>query len=108
MKMDSAMKARWVAALRSGEYQQADGCLRTADRRYCCLGVLCEISGDGAWEEDGTVSYYNVAGQPSNSHLPSEMNRKCGITTGQEAELVRLNDGGKSFGEIADHIEENL
>lgn len=35
----------WVAALRSDEYTQGAGCLKTADGNYCCLGVLCKIAG---------------------------------------------------------------
>ena len=34
----------WVEALRSGDYKQGKGALRTADGDYCCLGVACEIS----------------------------------------------------------------
>jgi hypothetical protein len=40
----------WVAALRSGKYEQADGTLHEVDRddgekhRYCCLGVACEVA----------------------------------------------------------------
>jgi hypothetical protein len=32
-----------TAALRSGEYPQASGCLRQ-DSGYCCLGVLTEVA----------------------------------------------------------------
>src|SRR4051812_10826866 len=42
--MDPAVKARWVAALRSGEYAQGRSALRTAVDKYCCLGVLCELA----------------------------------------------------------------
>jgi hypothetical protein len=41
--MDTKVKALWTAALRSGEYEQTKGYLRT-DEGYCCLGVLCEIA----------------------------------------------------------------
>lgn len=33
----------WVAALRSGEYPQDVGALRTA-KGFCCLGVACEVA----------------------------------------------------------------
>jgi hypothetical protein len=42
MKMDSEVKALWVAALRSGDYKQASGQLKTP-QGHCCLGVLCEL-----------------------------------------------------------------
>lgn len=48
-RMDSERKAEWVAALRSGEYQQARGALARKDDengtvRYCCLGVACDLA----------------------------------------------------------------
>lgn len=48
MKKD--IMEKWVAALRSGEYTQGRTQLRTESidgktSGYCCLGVLCEISG---------------------------------------------------------------
>jgi len=42
--MNPKIKAEWVAALRSGQYQQSEGALRDANDKYCCLGVLCEIA----------------------------------------------------------------
>lgn len=50
--MRRSIKNRWVAALRSGEYQQGQGYLcqvthpNTPEegKRYCCLGVLCDLA----------------------------------------------------------------
>lgn len=39
IKMPKEMKQRWVDALRSGKYKQAQGALEK-DGGYCCLGVL--------------------------------------------------------------------
>jgi len=43
------LKAKWVAALRSGKYKQGRGFLKAKDSEgdwtYCCLGVLCEVAG---------------------------------------------------------------
>lgn len=50
--MDADLKARWVTALRSGEYAQAKGSLRRKDG-YCCLGVLCDLYDHDAWESEG-------------------------------------------------------
>lgn len=53
-RMNPEVKTKWLAALRSGNYKQGRMALKrgvgdgTAD--YCCLGVLCDISGLGAWE----------------------------------------------------------
>lgn len=56
--MNPVVKARWLTALRSGEYQQGRELLaqRDADNRwsYCCLGVLCELAvADGVVEPTG-------------------------------------------------------
>ena len=53
MKLKPEIKAQWVAALRSGEYQQTTEALSQVDDDgnwgYCCLGVLCELANlDGA------------------------------------------------------------
>jgi len=52
MHMKPEVKERWIAALRSGDYQQTQGALvRTGDHGgYCCLGVLCQLA-----VEDGVI-----------------------------------------------------
>lgn len=40
--MNTQIKEKWVNALRSGEYPQIQGNLRSPDG-YCCLGVLCDL-----------------------------------------------------------------
>lgn len=47
--MNPEVKALWLNALRSGEYQQGTGKLKQTyggDQRYCCLGVLCDLKPD--------------------------------------------------------------
>jgi len=45
--MDAEIKAKWIAALRSGEYQQGSGALKIEHHNgtveHCCLGVLAEL-----------------------------------------------------------------
>lgn len=41
-KLPKKVKAKWVAALRSGKYEQGAGYLKTGNT-YCCLGVACVI-----------------------------------------------------------------
>lgn len=41
MKKKIALK--WVEALRSGEYVQGEGELRSSNNSFCCLGVLCNL-----------------------------------------------------------------
>lgn len=42
MKISKKNIAKWVAALRSGEYEQASGSLETF-KGFCCLGVACKL-----------------------------------------------------------------
>jgi hypothetical protein len=51
--MDAELKAKWVAALRSGSYKQTHGQLVKHDA-YCCLGVWCVINGYTV-DEDGEL-----------------------------------------------------
>lgn len=48
MPMNPEIKAKWVAALRSGEYKQTTGVLTEVNddgtTSHCCLGVLCELA----------------------------------------------------------------
>jgi hypothetical protein len=46
----------WVEALRSGEYNQITGRLRSQQDGFCCLGLLCDL-GDAPWEGDGTLHF---------------------------------------------------
>ena len=45
--MDKDIKTQWVGALRSGEYTQGIGSLKSkgSDKElsHCCLGVLCTL-----------------------------------------------------------------
>jgi len=43
LEMDPQIRARWVAALRSGKFEQGRDYLRWGDK-LCCLGVLCELA----------------------------------------------------------------
>lgn len=61
--MKKEVMEKWVAALRSGEYQQIDGRLRSfepdADGKYsyCCLGVLCDLHRQ-EFNADGSDYHY--------------------------------------------------
>lgn len=69
--MKKEIKAKWIAALRSGEYKQGHGRLLSINNKdeqcFCCLGVLCDLyikeTNNGSW----LPSDYNekVEGQKS-------------------------------------------
>jgi hypothetical protein len=109
MSMNPDIKAKWVAALRSGEYKQGTGSLRNSQNEYCCLGVLCEVA-----VEEGLIPPATLLGEGDyygyNEHisfLPSSLSK--GFNLHQTHDLIRLNDEEKwSFANIADYIEKNF
>lgn len=110
---------KWVAALRSDEYQQTQGRLYDDGARpptpegHCCLGVGCDLyakeTGNGEW--GGMV--FHILDSPSTATdlLPIEvaewlgLNTRAGKFNGGRSSLMRMNDLGRSFSEIADKIE---
>lgn len=104
--MDRELVKEWVAALRSGEYEQGRAFLRSQENAYCCLGVACDIALQGEeWEfQDGRwVTKEGYAG-----HLPVKLWDRLGVSWDRESTLIHMNDSGKSFPEIADWIETNI
>lgn len=111
--MNQEIKQLWVAALRSGEYEQARGRLRDGDT-FCCLGVLCDLhhkAGLGYWYGE----YY----ADENEALPGAVVDWAGVPdfnpSIKDIPLAVYNDGNStddirphSFQEIADLIEQHL
>jgi hypothetical protein len=99
--MDKELKAKWIAALRSGVYHQTRGSMKDFDG-YCCLGVLREIIAPGS-----------TAAAKNSDHLSAEHAEIAGLRFGQQSELANMNDGSNdhrphSFAEIADYIEKEI
>lgn len=111
-RMDPGWKAKWLAALRSGKYKQADGVLKDAFGCHCCLGVLADVADPSRWSQQLLES--EEAGQDCYSYDGAEtMLFGCflasvGLNTGTAVDLAGMNDDGNSFRQIADYIEENL
>lgn len=100
------LKAKWLCALRSGEYEQATGKLQD-DGRYCCFGVLLKVAGYTDEQMGGCGTIVQVS--------PSLALDIEGPEGGDDlrVKLENMNDGVKgqrrcSFAEIADYIEANL
>lgn len=120
----------WVAALRSGNYKQGLGQLRSFNDEYCCLGVLCEvyqqnIGGleirveevtDFRGDDEALVVIdrfyrYNECA----TALPDPVMEAVGIKTpyasfetdNEKASLANLNDHSWTFEQIANLIEED-
>jgi hypothetical protein len=104
--MDAQLKAKWVEALRSGEYEQARGHLNDHKHNtFCCLGVLADIQDGIEWRnlgcpyiDEDCVANHGLLLPPASGGLISELQQI----------LAEKNDEGCSFAQIADYIEENL
>lgn len=111
--MKKEVADKWVAALRSGKYQQTQGYLRDSDG-FCCLGVLCDIFAkdlETEWQGHLAGHRYDFLGQ--GFHLPTEVYEIADLTVDTCSNLQEMNDGDSrarkahSFNEIADYIEKN-
>lgn len=128
-------RAKWVAALRSGEYKQGKGKLRTRGNTYCCLGVACAIGvvGAGKWVKTAPIEDHSPPAYPwifvvddpepdpdefdefvwsrsLTAELHGEQLDRLGLSPHQQETLILMNDGQAgskraSFSEIADYIE---
>lgn len=132
--MNTEVKARWLKALRSGDYQQGKGALHIQDKHaYCCLGVLCDLAvgagigialddtitySDYYTDEDGEGSALKTTTFDRESeYLPGAVQEWAGLADGSpllqvEGEFVAidgLNDKRDfTFSQLADLIEEQL
>ena len=111
--MDPVIKAKWIAALRSDNYQQGSGTLRTNDNKFCCLGVLCDIVDPAGWDDNDAVHFYSYSysyeGDWNGLVPPANLTAKLGLLDGEVDTLTELNDSARlTFSEIADWIEAHL
>lgn len=123
---DEAVKEhreQWVAALRSGQYQQTKQKLNDGVG-YCCLGVACELSGitrKKHEEYDETTWFYD----DEYLVLPTSVQNWLGVDdtnpvldmppsvylhpqddeASHARDVASLNDEGFTFDQIADLIE---
>jgi hypothetical protein len=102
--MNRTIKKKWINALRSGRFKQGNGCLRSGEG-HCCLGVLCEITGNGK-NRDMTNSY-PVDSDPLGAN-ESTVGNFMGLSVKTQFTLARLNDYGHTFEEIANYISKNV
>lgn len=101
--MEASLKAKWIEALRSGKYKQGRLKLRDKTDCFCCLGVLCDISGVSEWEENGQHYSYDGALCLPPSLLRNQLTPEAGHA------LMAMNDySGMSFPDIADWIKVNI
>jgi hypothetical protein len=107
--MKQELLRKWVDALESGRYEQAHTALRV-DNGYCCLGVLCDLAGEGRWvppTEDEIIKkdYFVMGDVRERNVLPYPLAELVGVTEAQEKKLVEANDNKhETFLQIAQRI----
>lgn len=123
-KLHPHFKAKWLEALRSGEYAQTTEHLHTEDG-FCCLGVACHLYDPNQWypveldtADYGVITVYESTSRnddlPARGDLPDEifdtLLQRHSDASGQSIlEFIAVrNDEGWSFAKIADWIEEHL
>ena len=131
-KLKPEFKAAWLAALRSGEYEQTTDSLRRPEG-FCCLGVACDVAMkmglvEGKWveiknemESRAIYQFVLTNGERAEAYPPADM---CNVIFQNPIYdsnncigawylhgtpyrgLTVLNDNGQPFSHIADIIEE--
>lgn len=107
MKLDPEFKKKWLEALRSGEFKQGTSRLfNPEEKSYCCLGLagkLAEIPEETLVNNNLVLLSHKGF---SKCNLPSFFEKYDNEDI--QRKLASMNDGGFTFSEIADWIEENL
>jgi hypothetical protein len=129
--MNTEIKQKWIDALRSGDYQQGTGRLRSNDG-FCCLGVLCDLYAQEHFNQGWVFKEENEENPLPQDYwyfdgeselLPSSVRQWAGLYSSSpvikvEVEdepededwdkmiaIAELNDNGSTFNQIADLIE---
>jgi hypothetical protein len=107
----------WTRALKSGQYEQGKGFMRTSDNKYCCLGVAIDLALANGCKKTGAEDWGKT------SRLPDAVAEWYGLPTGDQSDprllevgsvlprdkyslpqASRLNDKEVPFPQIADRI----
>lgn len=117
-----SVKRDWVKALRSGKYAQTVGSLyNSGDNGFCCLGVLCKLTGASTNKMQNVGLPQNVGlfsdVTPTEDEVSPKSRRSFDLEelawsvlyNGKLTPLSSLNDEkGLSFKQIADIIERQV
>ena len=121
--MKESIAKQWIQILRSGKFKQTTKYLsrkeeNNQDYSYCCLGILCELMKKGnnkkslKIKEIGGHKEYGI--EQSSGVLPREVIKWSEIKSVNvnylnskniSSSLIRENDQGKSFKQIANIIK---
>ena len=95
---------KWVAALRSGDYEQCFGSLRKTETKFCASGVACDVIDNSSWIMHGNkymFDGYAVGQMPLRilDHFTASDDVIERLKT-----IQRLNDAVYSFNYVAAYI----
>lgn len=103
--MNEKIKQQWIAALRSGKYEQGQSKLKSGNK-FCCLGVLCDISPYRSEIEGLVLLSQNVQDWAELDSSCGFMKELVSFNNSRCSKLSDLNDKGMPFSEIADVIQD--
>ena len=121
--MKESITKQWIQMLRSGKFTQTKRYLarkekNNQDYSYCCLGVLCELmikeTGKKSLKIREIDQHKEYGIENVSGVLPKEVKEWSGIknaavnylnSENKPLSLVRDNDSGKSFKQIANIIK---
>ena len=101
MNETSKLYDDWIVALRTGHYESGKYLLKSADNKFCCLGVLCDISELGKWHYDVNEQHYSYRVEDEDDYevlsyaLQSEIN-------------FFDTDGGFKLDELSPSLQEEI
>ncbi len=103
--MQAQLRTKWLAALRSGDYEQCQGQLHIKDDGYCCLGVFARCAG---CSDEDIVDYLTFAVLPAPKSCP-DFNFYDQFPEGAVEKCIHMNDDEEhDFPAIADWIEADV
>jgi hypothetical protein len=94
--MDPNLKAKWVEALRSGEFNQTTGRLHDYEG-FCCLGVLCFVQDPSFVTDFECLETANLIPGPLKDYSAG-LDKKFFVI------LAAMNDGTDGLPRSFDHI----
>ena len=100
----------FVNALRSNKYKKATGRLKRGDR-FCAFGVACDLyakeNEDFYWvkSQGNEFEFSDEKGIYHDIIPPNKVVNRLGISRAIRDYIIEMNDGKRSFKEIASYLE---
>lgn len=98
----------WAAALRSKQYKQVTGTLCDHRERMCCLGVACDVLGDGWWVRDEVIRDLVLGDEENKQGVWSYIDRYPKVAVIDVNALVCLDYDSIDDGNLPDVLKRKL